>query len=79
MPNLDDTHLIKWKRSLRKKLINCLALIENHGTPSDELAYELKKARDCFNNWKDSGDFEKVSATYPLDEPKDLNFPTLDE
>jgi len=79
MASLDDSHLQKWKRSLRKKLLNCLVLIENHKKPSEELAYELKKAKECFNNWRDSGDFEKVSATYPLEEPKDLNFPNLDE
>jgi len=79
MPNSDRTHLLKWKRSLRKKLLNCLVLIENEGYPSDNLAYELKKSKECFINWKDSGEFEKTSTSYPLPEPNDLNFPSIDD
>lgn len=47
----DNTHLLKWKRSLRKRLINCLALIENQGKPTQELGYELAKAKECFVYW----------------------------
>ena len=30
-PIIDTSHELKWKRTYRKRLINCLALIENHG------------------------------------------------
>ena len=39
-PTIDTSHELKWRRTLRKKLINCLVLIENHGKPTQELMYE---------------------------------------
>lgn len=59
----DNTHLLKWKRSLRKRLINCLALIENQGKPTQELGYELAKAKECFVYWNsDAQLWEKHTA-----------------
>ena len=43
-PVVDTSWELKWKRSLRKRLINCLALIENDGKPTQELQYQLAKA-----------------------------------
>ena len=42
-PIIDTSHELKWKRTYRKRLINCLALIENHGRPTTELLYEQRK------------------------------------
>lgn len=59
----DNTHLLKWKRSMRKNLINCLALIENQGMPTQELAYALAKAKECFGYWKTDAElWEKHTA-----------------
>jgi hypothetical protein len=59
-PIIDTSWELKWKRTLRKKLLNCLVLIENQGRPTQELSYELRLARDCFNNWNtDAADWEK--------------------
>tara|TARA_R100000322_G_scaffold100069_1_gene63432 strand:- start:175 stop:300 length:126 start_codon:yes stop_codon:yes gene_type:complete len=33
-PMIDTSHELKWKRTLRKRLIKCLSLIEDHGKPS---------------------------------------------
>ena len=41
---LDESFQMKWKRSLRKRLINCLARIENDGKPTQELLHELAKS-----------------------------------
>ena len=46
-PSIDTSWELKWKRSLRKRLINCLARIENDGKPTQELGYELAKAKEC--------------------------------
>jgi hypothetical protein len=76
--NDDNTHLLKWKRSLRKKLINCLALIENEGKPTQNLAYELAKAKECFVYWNSDAQlwekhrthipFRTESESFELDE-----------
>ena len=50
-PTVDTSWELKWKRSLRKRLINCLARIENDGKPTQELGYELAKAKECFVYW----------------------------
>ena len=57
----DDTSWeLKWKRSLRKRLINCLARIENDGKPTQELGYELAKAKECYVYWNsDTAMWEK--------------------
>ena len=47
-PTVDTSWELKWRRSLRKRLINCLARIENDGKPTQELGYELAKAKECF-------------------------------
>ena len=45
-PMVDTSWELKWKRSLRKRLINCLARIENDGKPTQELQFELAKAKE---------------------------------
>jgi len=45
---------------LRKRLINCLARIENDGRPTQELGYELAKAKECYVYWNsDTAMWEK--------------------
>ena len=59
-PMLDTSWELKWKRSLRKRLINCLARIENDGKPTQELGYELAKAKECYIYWNsDTAMWEK--------------------
>ena len=59
-PMLDTSWELKWKRSLRKRLINCLARIENDGKPTQELGYELAKAKECYVYWNsDTAMWEK--------------------
>ena len=70
----DETHLLKWRRSLRKKAINILALLENKGKPCPEIDKELREAVHCNHMWKEQGDWEKNTETVPLPEPNDLNF-----
>ena len=57
---IDTSWELKWKRSLRKRLINCLARIENDGKPTQELGYELAKAKECYIYWNsDTAMWEK--------------------
>ena len=70
----DDTSWeLKWKRSLRKRLINCLARIENDGKPTQELGYEIAKVKECFVYWNsDVALWEKhnmVIPTKPISKP----------
>ena len=66
-PMIDTTHELKWRRTLRKKLINCLALIENHGKPTQELMYELRKAKEALTYWNsDTATWEKHSMVFPV-------------
>ena len=59
-PIIDTSWELKWKRSLRKRLINCLARIENDGKPTQELGYELAKAKECYMYWNsDTAMWEK--------------------
>ena len=59
-PMLDTSWELKWKRSLRRRLINCLARIENDGRPTQELGYELAKAKECYVYWNsDTAMWEK--------------------
>ena len=59
-PMVDTSWELKWKRSLRKRLINCLARIENDGKPTQELGYELAKAKECYIYWNsDTAMWEK--------------------
>ena len=71
-PTYDDTTWeLKWKRSLRKRLINCLARIENDGKPTQELGYELAKAKECYVYWNsDTALWEKHRMTVPIIEPQ---------
>ena len=66
-PTHDDTTWeLKWKRSLRKRLINCLARIENDGKPTQQLGYELAKAKECFVFWNsDVAMWEKHNMVIP--------------
>ena len=50
-PIIDTSWELKWKRTLRKKLLNCLVLIEKHGKPTQELMYELRLAKDALTYW----------------------------
>ena len=69
-PVLDSSHELKWKRTYRKRLINCLALIENHGKPTTELLFEMRKAKEALNNWNsDSATFEKHQMVFPISAP----------
>jgi len=75
----DDTHLYKWRSSLRKKAINILALIENKRVPCEEIDQEIIKLRHANNMWKEQGDWEKITEKVPLPEPSDLNFQAQDD
>ena len=70
-PMLDTSWELKWKRSLRKRLINCLARIENDGKPTQELGFELAKAKECYVYWNsDTALWEKHRMTVPIVEPQ---------
>ena len=59
-PIIDTSWELKWKRSLRRRLINCLARIENDCRPTQELGYELAKAKECYVYWNsDTAMWEK--------------------
>ena len=66
-PTYDDTTWeLKWKRSLRKRLINCLARIENDGKPTQELGYEIRKLHEAFTYWNtDVAAWEKHNMVIP--------------
>ena len=69
-PNIDTSWELKWKRSLRKRLINCLARIENDGKPTQELQFELAKAKECFVYWNsDTALWEKHQMVVPITQP----------
>jgi hypothetical protein len=76
---IDDTHLLKWRRSLRKKVINILVQIENKGEPCPEIDKLIRDAMHCNNMWKEQGEWIKTTETVPLPEPQDLHFQTIDE
>ena len=81
-PPIDTSHELKWRRTLRKKLINCLVLIENHGKPTQELMFELRLAKDALRNWNsDTADWEKHSMVFPvkLQAQTELQKPEVDE
>ena len=68
-PTYDDTTWeLKWKRSLRKRLINCLARIENDGKPTQELGYEIRKLHEAFTYWNsDVASWVKHNMVIPTD------------
>ena len=70
-PMVDTSWELKWKRSLRKRLINCLARIENDGKPTQELGFQLAKAKECYVYWNsDTALWEKHRMTVPIIEPQ---------
>ena len=69
-PIIDTSWELKWKRTLRKKLLNCLVLIENHGKPTQELMYELRLAKDALTYWNsDTALWEKHQMVVPITQP----------
>ena len=71
-PIIDTSWELKWKRSLRRRLINCLARIENDGRPTQELGYELAKAKECYVYWNsDTAMWEKHQMVIETKEEKE--------
>ena len=71
-PIIDTSWELKWKRSLRRRLINCLARIENDGRPTQELGYELAKAKECYVYWNsDTALWEKHQMVIPTKDEKE--------
>ena len=69
-PIIDTSWELKWRRTLRKKLLNCLVLIENHGKPTQELMYELRLAKDALTYWNsDTALWEKHQMVVPITQP----------
>ena len=70
-PTYDDTTWeLKWKRSLRKRLINCLARIENDGKPTQELGYEIRKLHEAFTYWNsDVASWVRHNMVIPTTQP----------
>ena len=69
-PMVDTSWELKWRRTLRKKLLNCLVLIENHGKPTQELLFELRKAKDALTYWNsDTALWEKHNMVIPITPP----------
>ena len=69
-PTIDTSWELKWRRTLRKKLLNCLVLIENHGKPTQELMYELRLAKDALTYWNsDTALWEKHQMVIPTTAP----------
>ena len=74
-PIIDTSCELKWKRTLRKKLLKCLVLIENQGRPTQELSYELRLAKDALTYWNsDTALWEKhqmvIPTTAPVPQPE---------
>ena len=71
-PMVDTSWELKWKRSLRKRLINCLARIENDGKPTQELGYEIRKLHEAFTYWNsDVASWVKHNMVIPTDKHED--------
>ena len=69
-PMVDTSWELKWRRTLRKKLLNCLVLIENHGKPTQDLMYELRKAKEALTYWNsDTALWEKHQMVIPTTQP----------
>ena len=69
-PMVDTSWELKWRRTLRKKLHNCLVLIENQGKPTQELMYELRKAKEALTYWNsDTALWEKHQMVIPTTAP----------
>ena len=66
-PIIDTSWELKWRRTLRKKLLNCLVLIENHGKPTQDLMYRLRKAKEALTYWNsDTALWEKHQMVIPM-------------
>ena len=74
-PTIDTSWELKWRRTLRKKLLNCLVLMENHGKPTQDLMYELRQAKEALTYWNsDFADWvkhEMVIQTNPPVQPQE--------
>ena len=69
-PMVDTSWELKWRRTLRKKLLNCLVLIENKGNPTQDLMYELRKAKEALTYWNsDTALWEKHQMVIPMNAP----------
>ena len=69
-PMVDTSWELKWRRTLRKKLLNCLVLIENQGKPTQDLMYELRKAKEALTYWNsDTALWEKHQMVIPMNAP----------
>ena len=69
-PMVDTSWELKWRRTLRKKLLNCLVLIENQGKPTQDLMYELRKAKAALTYWNsDTALWEKHQMVIPMNAP----------
>jgi len=69
-PTIDTSWELKWRRTLRKKLLNCLVLIENHGKPTQDLMYELRQAKEALTYWNsDTALWEKHQMVIPTTAP----------
>ena len=69
-PMVDTSWELKWKRSLRKRLINCLARIENDGKPTQELGYEIRKLHEAFTYWNsDVASWVRHNMVIPTTQP----------
>ncbi len=66
-PKIDTSYELKWKRTLRKRLLNCLVLIENHGKPTQDLLYEVRLVKEALTYWNsDTALWEKHQMTIPM-------------
>ena len=69
-PIIDTSWELKWRRTLRKELLNCLVLIENHGKPTQDLMYRLRKAKEALTYWNsDTALWEKHQMIIPTTAP----------
>ena len=69
-PMVDTSWELKWRRTLRKKLLNCLVLIENQGKPTQDLMYELRKAKEALPYWNSATAlWEKHQMVIPMNAP----------
>ena len=69
-PKIDTSFELKWKRTLRKRLLNCLVLIENHGKPTQDLLYEVRLVKEALTYWNsDTALWEKHNMVIPINQP----------
>tara|TARA_R100001443_G_scaffold4069_5_gene12284 strand:+ start:461 stop:736 length:276 start_codon:yes stop_codon:yes gene_type:complete len=69
-PVIDTSWELKWKRTVRRRAINILALIENDGRPTQEMGYEIRKLHEGFTYWNsDTALWEKHQMIIPTTQP----------